>query len=75
MLKKLQVAGDLQKAQSGRPAPGADPPDKSGVGWCDQAPRMKLSGVWCMAPHKFAQVQKAVAALRNELVRLVKPGQ
>ncbi|BCG02732.1 hypothetical protein PPGU19_073000 (plasmid) [Paraburkholderia sp. PGU19] len=73
ILKKLQRMGYLERQR--------DPEDerqvrilltKSGRYLCEKALTMNLSQLADLAPAKFANAQKAVVALRNELVALVK---
>ncbi|BCZ84578.1 MarR family winged helix-turn-helix transcriptional regulator [Paraburkholderia terrae] len=73
ILKKLERMGYLERQR--------DPEDerqvrilltKSGRYLCEKALTMNLSQLADLAPDKFANAQKAVVALRNELVALVK---
>ncbi|EIN03200.1 MarR family protein [Burkholderia sp. YR290] len=73
ILKKLERMGYLERQR--------DPEDerqvrilltKSGRYLCEKALTTNLSQLAGLAPDKFANAQKAVVALRNELVALVK---
>jgi DNA-binding MarR family transcriptional regulator len=76
ILKKLEVMGYLERQR--------DPEDerqvrifltKNGRRLCEKALPMDLSEATGLAPDKFAKVQKAIVALRNNLIKSVQNGE
>ncbi|MGF6754821.1 MarR family winged helix-turn-helix transcriptional regulator [Paraburkholderia sp. GAS42] len=76
MLKKLEVMGYLERQR--------DPEDerqvrigltKNGRRLREKALKMDLSEATGLAPDEFAKVQKAIAALRNNLIKSVQNGE
>ena len=76
MLKKLEVMGYLERQR--------DPEDerqvrvrltKNGRRLREKALTMSLSGATGLAPDEFAKVQKAIVALRNNLIKSVQNGE
>jgi DNA-binding MarR family transcriptional regulator len=76
MLKKLEAMGYVKRQRGNE-----DERQmrilltKSGRCWCETALKTKLSEVARMAPGRVDKVQKAIVALRNDIIRLVKHGQ
>ena len=76
MLKKLEVMGYLERQR--------DPEDerqvrvrltKNGRRLREKALTMSLAGATGLAPDEFAKVQKAIVALRNNLIKSVQNGE